>query len=65
MKKQLMMWTLHPEVHIEKLLKSKYEWALRDESMKTAIDSEMSFELRRRIDMKIEKQARAMKARKE
>ena len=62
---ELMMWTLHPEVHIEKLLKSKYEWALRDESMKTAIDSEMSFELRRRIDMKIEKQARAMKARKE
>ena len=48
---------------IEGLLQRKYEAILRDESRKAAIDSEMSFELTRRIDSKIEKQIRDMKTR--
>ena len=50
---------------IEGLLKRKYEEALRDESMKSTIDcdNDMSFKLSERIESKIEKQIRAMKAR--
>ena len=48
---------------IQKLLERKYEAALSDESFKSAIDSELSFKLTSKIEFKIKKQVKAMKAR--
>ena len=48
---------------IQKLLERKYDAALSAESFKSAIDSELSFKLTNKIELKIEKQIRAMKAR--